>query len=175
MMEFRNASEALCRPRRRISPVLGSGITVPDPNPRRVYDALGSAVVNCGEGVVGRVRPHECSYVFAQVPPVEEIELINLRLAAIETAVERPLMLNGSGKRVWTIGSGSRDVWDADAGEWRRVRVLAHEDLENGQELVGPVVVDDASSTLVIPKGAKARRDASGNLIVDLLIAPMWV
>jgi N-methylhydantoinase A len=106
--------------------------------------------------------------VFAQVPPVEEIELINLRLTAIETAVERPLTLNGSGKRVGTIGSGSRDVWDADAGEWHRVRVLAREELENGQELVGPVVVDDASSTLVIPKGAKARRDASGNLIVDL-------
>jgi N-methylhydantoinase A len=56
---------------------------------------------------------------------------------------------------------------DADAGEWRRVRVLAREELENGQELVGPVVVEDASSTLVIPTGAKARRDASGNLIVD--------
>jgi hypothetical protein len=29
-------------------------------------------------------------------------------------------------------------------------------------------VIDDASSTLVIPNGAKARRDVSGNLVVDL-------
>ncbi len=48
---------------------------------------------------------------------MEEIELINLRLGAIETAVERPLMLDSSGKRVWTIGPGRRYVWDADAGE----------------------------------------------------------
>ena len=99
---------------------------------------------------------------------MEEIELINPRLGAIETAVERPLMLDSSGKRAWTIGPGRRDVWDADAGEWRGVRVLAREQIEIGQELVGPVVIEDASSTLLIPNGVKARRDASGNLIVNL-------
>jgi N-methylhydantoinase A len=46
--------------------------------------------------------------------------------------------------------------------------VLAREQLEDGQELIGPVVIEDASSTLVIPNGAKARRDVSGNLVVDL-------
>ena len=35
---------------RGISPVLGSGITVPDPNPPRVYDAMGGALVNPVEG-----------------------------------------------------------------------------------------------------------------------------
>jgi N-methylhydantoinase A len=140
---------------------VGQGFEVVIPLPRGPFD----------DGTPARIRvgfAESYRRVFAQVPPVEEIELINLRLAAIETAVERPLMPNGSGKRVWTIGSDSRDVWDAGAGEWRRVTVLAREELENGQELVGPVVVEDASSTLVIPKGAKARRDASGNLIVDL-------
>jgi N-methylhydantoinase A len=106
--------------------------------------------------------------IFAQVPPVEDIELMNLRLAAIEKLTERPLMLDGSAKQAWTIGSSSRDVWDGDAGAWRRFPVLAREALEGGRELVGPVVVEDASSTLVIPAGATARRDASGNIIVDL-------
>jgi N-methylhydantoinase A len=106
--------------------------------------------------------------VFAELPPVEEIELMTLRLTAIEKAAERPLMLGGSGRQVFTVGSGHRDVWDASAGEWRRVRVLAREQLEDGQELIGPVVIEDASSTLVIPNGAKARRDVSGNLVVDL-------
>jgi hypothetical protein len=36
---------------------LRSGITVPDPNPPRVHDAPRGALVNPGEGVVGRVRP----------------------------------------------------------------------------------------------------------------------
>jgi len=46
--------------------------------------------------------------------------------------------------------------------------VLAREALEPDQELAGPVVVEDASSTLLIPQGAVGRRDAAGNIIVDL-------
>jgi hypothetical protein len=34
--------------------------------------------------------------------------------------------------------------------------------------LIGPIVVEDASSTLLIPEGARARRDGSGNIVVDL-------
>jgi len=106
--------------------------------------------------------------IFGQVPPVEHIELMNLRLAAIEKATDRPLMLDGAGRQTWTIGSESRDVWDGDVGEWRRVSVLAREAFDNGRKLIGPLVVEEASSTLVIPAGATAWRDASGNLIVDL-------
>ena len=61
--------------------------------------------------------------------------------------------------------------WDAASGRWRRLKVLARDALEAGQELIGPIVVEDASSTLMIPDGAVARRDASGNLIVDLKAA----
>lgn len=123
------------------------------------------------DGTPARIRAEFAeSYqrVFAQVPPVEDIELMNLRLAAIEKLTERPLVLDSSGKQTWTIGSSSRDVWDGDAGAWRRLPVLAREALEGGRELAGPAVVEDASSTLVIPAGATARRDASGNIIVDL-------
>jgi len=106
--------------------------------------------------------------IFAQVPPVDEVELINLRLAAIEKAVDRPLRLTGARTEVGGSGSGSRDVWDGGAAAWRRLQVIAREALETGQELIGPVVVEDASSTLVIPEGARARRDAAGNIVVDL-------
>src|SRR5262249_27946379 len=80
-------------------------------------------------------------------------------------AADRPLKLTGS-KQPWSVSSGSRDVWDG-AG-WRRVKVIARDALEPGQELIGPIVVEDASSTLLIPDGARARRDASGNIVVDL-------
>jgi N-methylhydantoinase A len=46
--------------------------------------------------------------------------------------------------------------------------VLARDELKDGEELLGPIIVEDASSTLIIPEGATARCDASGNLIVDL-------
>jgi N-methylhydantoinase A len=105
--------------------------------------------------------------IFAHVPPVDEVELINLRLAAIEEAVDRPLKLT-SARTEWSVGSGNRDVWDASAAAWSRLKVIAREALETGHELIGPIVVEDASSTLLIPAGARARRDASGNIVVDL-------
>src|SRR6185437_840349 len=104
--------------------------------------------------------------IFAHVPPVDEVELINLRLAAVETVVDRPLRLAGSGTGNGSGRADSRDVWDGTA--WRRLKVVARGALEAGQELIGPVVVEDASSTLLIPDGARARRDASGNIVVDL-------
>jgi N-methylhydantoinase A len=110
--------------------------------------------------------------IFAHVPPVDEVELINLRLAAFEQAVDRPLKLTGSGTE-WSIGSDSRDVWDSAAATWRALKVIARDALEAGRELIGPIVIEDASSTLVIPEGARARRDASGNIIVDLEPTPV--
>jgi N-methylhydantoinase A len=105
--------------------------------------------------------------IFAHVPPVDEVELINLRLAAIEKAIDRPLKLT-SARAAWSIGLGSRDVFDASTVAWRRLKVIARDALEIGQELIGPIVVEDASSTLLIPDGARARRDASGNIVMEL-------
>jgi N-methylhydantoinase A len=106
--------------------------------------------------------------VFGQVPPVDSIELINLRLTAIEKLVDRPLNLGGTGKDVWKIGGGKRDVWDESKRIWQSLKVLARDALKDGEKFVGPLIIEDASSTLVIPEGARAQCDSSGNLIVDL-------
>jgi N-methylhydantoinase A len=110
--------------------------------------------------------------IFAQVPPVDEIELINLRLAAIEEIDERPLLLDGkanqAGKQALASEPVSREAWNASGDEWRSLKVLARESLSAGQELIGPVIVEDASSTLVVPDGARATFDVSGNIIVEL-------
>jgi N-methylhydantoinase A len=126
-------------------------------------------------GTLERIRSEfTASYlrIFAQVPPVDEIELINLRLAAIEQIDERPLMLDGKGnqvgKQVSASEPGRRDAWNASGDKWRSLKVLAREELTAGQELMGPVIVEDASSTLVVPDGARAKFDVSGNIIVDL-------
>jgi len=105
--------------------------------------------------------------VFGQVPPVQNIELMNLRIAAIESGVNRPLNL-GSGRQVWQPGAGNRDVWRADKNETRNVPALAREAMREGEVLTGPAIVEDASSTLIIPPGATAWRDPAGNLIVEL-------
>ena len=82
------------------------------------------------------------------------------------------MQIDRPGQQAWKPGASSRDVWDAASGRWRRLNVLARDALEAGQELVGPIVLEDASSTLMIPEGAIARRDAAGNIIVDLKSAP---
>jgi len=106
--------------------------------------------------------------VFSQVPPVQNIELMNLRVAAIEAAVDRPLNLAASGRETWKPGSSNRDVWQAANDAWRNVPALPSGALHDGARLQGPAIVEDASSTLVIPAGATAWRDPAGNLIVDL-------
>jgi N-methylhydantoinase A len=106
--------------------------------------------------------------VFSQVPPVQNIELMNLRVAAIETGVDRPLNLTASGREAWKPGAGNRDVWQPAQDKWRNVETRPIETMKDVQRLVGPAIVEDASSTLVIPAGATAWRDAAGNLIVDL-------
>jgi N-methylhydantoinase A len=108
--------------------------------------------------------------VFAHVPPVDEIELINLRVAATEMMTERPVRLDQPSQQDWTIGADSREVWDAAAGCSRQLKVLARDMFPVGQELIGPIVLEDASSTLMIPDGAIAQRDASGNVIIDLSV-----
>jgi N-methylhydantoinase A len=106
--------------------------------------------------------------VFSQVPPVQNIELMNLRVAAIETGVERPLNLAASGRETWKPGAGNRDVWQAAQDKWRNVETRPIEAMKEADRLAGPAIVEDASSTLIIPAGATAWRDAAGNLIVDL-------
>jgi N-methylhydantoinase A len=124
-----------------------------------------------GDGTMAQIRAAfvgQYRRVFAHVPPVDEIELINLRVAATETLNERPVRLGEPGQQAWKVGADSREVFDAASGRARRLKVLSRDALAVGQELVGPVVLEDASSTLLIPQGAVARRDASGNVIVDL-------
>lgn len=106
--------------------------------------------------------------VFGQVPPVQNIELVNLRLTAVESRVNRPLLLDTTGKQAWVPQSDYRDVWSEEQGKLEAVSVFSRDALRAGQVLNGPVIIEDASSTLIIPSGASAKRDESGNIIIDL-------
>ncbi|SOZ17194.1 hydantoinase/oxoprolinase family protein [Cupriavidus taiwanensis] len=105
--------------------------------------------------------------VFGQVPPVQDIELMNLRVAAIEEGVDRPLNLAASGKETWKHGVGNRDVWQPAREAFQNVQSVPLAALVDRVD--GPAIVEDASSTLVIPADAVASRDTAGNLIVDLV------
>jgi len=139
---------------------VGQGFELPTSLPSGPFDAqtAGKIMEAFREGY-GRV--------FGQVPPVAEIELINLRVAAIEAGVERPLNLTSSGREKWKHGSTDRQMWLPTTKDWSGVTSVAAEALKDGDRLDGPAIVEDASSTLVIPPGASAFRDSAGNLIVE--------
>jgi N-methylhydantoinase A len=40
--------------------------------------------------------------------------------------------------------------------------------LVDGQSIIGPAVVEDGMSTLLVPPGAVATQEANGNLVVEL-------
>ena len=84
---------------------------------------------------------------------------------------DRPLTLDGAGEHAKEGGHGHRDIWDGSANKWRRLPVFQRQSLMRGQNLAGPLVIEEASSTLVIPEGAVVSCDALGNLIVDLKAA----
>ena len=105
--------------------------------------------------------------VFGQVPPVAEIELMNLRVAAVESGVDRPLNLASSGREQWKHNAGNRKMWLSSKNAWADAPTVAADSLKAGDRLQGPAIVEDASSTLVIPADASAFRDDVGNLIVE--------
>src|SRR5262249_21717202 len=133
---------------------VGQGFEIVTPLPQGPFGAATTAEIRAAFVALYR-------RVFAHVPPVEEIELINLRLAATETLTEKPVRFDGASPHAWKIGASRRDVWDAASGRWQTLNVLARDAIEPDRELTGPILLEDASSTLMVPPGAKARRDAS--------------
>lgn len=106
--------------------------------------------------------------VFGQIPPVQEIELINLRVSAREAVREYELSLESSANEQWQIGAQSRKVWQDESTQYLELPVLAREAMTVNQALSGPLIVEDASSTLLVPAGATVVRDEAGNLLIDL-------
>jgi N-methylhydantoinase A len=139
---------------------VGQGFEIVTPLPKGPFD----------KNTIDRIRAEFSelySHIFGQAPPVQEIELINLRVAAVEKRRERPLKLDGEEARKQTKRD-RRDVWSGARGAWRKVAVLPRDMLDDGNAQSGPMVIEEASSTLILPAGASVSRDPAGNLIVDL-------
>ncbi|MBS0468763.1 MAG: hydantoinase/oxoprolinase family protein [Proteobacteria bacterium] len=139
---------------------VGQGFELTTELPKGPFDAgTPDKIMDAFRAAYGRV--------FGQVPPVAEIELMNLRVAAIESGVDRPLNLTSSGREQWKHGADDRKLWLPSTKDWADAPAVAAESLKHGDRLQGPAIVEDASSTLVIPPGASACRDSVGNLIVE--------
>jgi N-methylhydantoinase A len=104
---------------------------------------------------------HERQYGFAL--PAETVELVNLRVTAIhpeplpEAQVPPPTALPAAERQVWFDASGP-----VACG------VIRRETLAPGDELTGPLVIEEPDSTTLLHPGDGIRVDASGVLLLTL-------
>jgi N-methylhydantoinase A len=108
---------------------------------------------------------------FGHVPPVGEIEIVNIRVAVSAQAGSSDLSIPTGGISAAGAARGTRSIWVAACGGYAEVPVYERDALESGQIVAGPAVIQEASSTLVLPAGSRAKMDASGNIVVELAAA----
>jgi N-methylhydantoinase A len=101
------------------------------------------------------------------VPPVGEIELINIRVALTARVGARALAV-GAAAAAAAHPKGRRQAWIGATARYADLPVFDRLALGIGATVDGPAIVEEASSTLIVPPGARATVDPAGNLIVDL-------
>lgn len=104
--------------------------------------------------------------IFGHITPAVELEIMSIRVSAIESLRARPLVTDESAET--ERASKPRRVYDDMAQRWNEVPVLARADLPYGRPVHGPALIEDASSTLAVPSDGVAVRDVADNIIITL-------
>jgi len=106
--------------------------------------------------------------MFGKVPPVAAIELINIRVAVSAPTGDGRLETGATQRARGPAVKGRRRAWVPASSAYDEVPVYDRFALCAGDAIDGPAIVEEASSTLIVPPGARAVTDASGNIVVDL-------
>ena len=118
------------------------------------------------EGLVERFGElHERTYGHAS--PGHPTEVVNLRVAAT-VAVAKPALAainagDGSGS---AARQGRRNVFFQVAGGWTETGIYARPQLGAGDRIIGPAIVEEWSSTTIVPPRQHLEVDRYGNLII---------
>ena len=106
---------------------------------------------------------------FALTPPHVPVEFINVRIAARAPVAGGAIALHGDAGEVGGEAiKGRRLAYFREVGGFVEAVVYDRARLPVGQEFLGPAVVEEDGSTLVVGPGAHARVAPTGNLIVSL-------
>ncbi|ETF01252.1 methylhydantoinase [Advenella kashmirensis W13003] len=104
---------------------------------------------------------------FGQAPHAGEIEVINIRVAVSAPSSGKALSVEMSISGEHAI-RGTRKLYLAGRNAYASVPVYERAALLPNQTIAGPAIVQEASSTLIVPEGASAQVDASFTLVVQL-------
>ena len=106
--------------------------------------------------------------LFGRRPPVAEIEIINIRVSLSAAAGSGALDLGIGNALAQPIAQSARPTRIAGGSAPSQTPVYDRGRLGIGSQIVGPAIIEEASSTLLIPPGATASVDAAGNILVEL-------
>jgi N-methylhydantoinase A len=106
---------------------------------------------------------HEHAYGFAQ--PEEPVEIVDMRVKLTGLLAKPPLPKAGVAAAASPIGT-RQVVFATD--DWRETQIYRRDDLTVGAKLVGPAVIEQMDSMLLLFPDDQARADAWGNLVIDL-------
>ncbi|MGE0769257.1 MAG: hydantoinase/oxoprolinase family protein [Hyphomicrobiaceae bacterium] len=144
---------------------IGQGFDLVVPLPLGPYDA--------GESDAQRKRLAEAferAYrdKFARTPPSVAIEFISIRVS-VEAPIAEASVTAASDSNASRAEPGRRMVRLDDASEALvEVTVFDRATLRPGTRFDGPALVEEESSTLLVPAGATAEVRRSGSIVVDL-------
>jgi N-methylhydantoinase A len=110
--------------------------------------------------------------VFGLVPPVGEVEIINIRVAATALAVSDELNVPAGSAALVARSKATRGAWSGAEAKFVDMPVYDRYALGIGAQIEGPAIIEEASSTLILPRGSRATVDRSGSLLVDLPALP---
>ena len=106
---------------------------------------------------------HEHAYGFAQ--PEEPVEIVGMRVKLTGLLAKPPLPKARAAAAV--SPTGTRQVAFA-RDDWRETQIYRRDDLTVGAKLVGPAVIEQMDSMVLLFPDDQARADKWGNLVIDL-------
>jgi N-methylhydantoinase A len=104
---------------------------------------------------------------FGRTPGNGAIEIVNVRVCVRVPATQDDVRLQGFGSGDGGL-KGRRQVWFPEAQDYAETPVYDRYRLPSGVDLLGPAVVEERESTLVIGPGARFRVEAGGNIVIRL-------
>lgn len=114
---------------------------------------------------------HETRYTYRL--PEAGIEVVNFHLvASVHVVKPKPQLLGTGSRKVEETRLGSRKVFFEHDGE-QTATIYDGSRFESGMRLLGPAIVQDSSSSLVLPPKHRLSVDSYGNFIVDLHFAAL--
>jgi N-methylhydantoinase A len=141
---------------------LGQGFELVTPLPAGPYAKTKSPVA------IRKAFLAEYERIFRKVPPVGEIEIINIRVALTAPVGRAALEVeHGKGAAAKAL-KGRRRGWIASREKLADMPVYDRYALPTGVRLKGPAIIEEASTTVIVPAEARAHVDRAGNLIIDL-------